>query len=174
MRVLLVGFGSVGRSVASLLATRRDELYRSMGLAVRLVGVVDSRGAVVNAAGLDERAVVEAKQRTGSVVSLASGGSVCVEGSDAATLIKEVSADVLVEATPSMLSRPEAGLANLKAGMSSRKHVITVNKAPLALAMPGLVELARHNRVEFRYSGSVGAGTPVLATARRRHHQPGR
>ena len=40
-----------------------------------------------------------------------------------------------------------------------------MNKAPLAVAFPALQELSRHNRAEFRYSGTVGGGTPMLAMA---------
>ena len=41
--------------------------------------------------------------------------------------------------------------------------MITVNKAPLAVGMPALLELAAYNKVQFRFSGTVGAGTPMLA-----------
>src|SRR5439155_8269246 len=45
------------------------------------------------------------------------------------------------------------------------KHVICVNKGPLAVAFPALLELARHNAREFRFSGTVGGSTPALALA---------
>ena len=53
----------------------------------------------------------------------------------------------------------------MKAAFGSGKHVVCVNKAPLAVALPALRELARHNRVSLRFSGAVGGGTPVLALA---------
>ena len=48
MRIVLVGFGSVGRALASLLESRRDELYARMGLSPKLVCVMDSQGAAVS------------------------------------------------------------------------------------------------------------------------------
>ena len=48
MRIVLVGFGSVGRALAAMLPARADALYRAMGLAPKLVGVIDSRGAAVS------------------------------------------------------------------------------------------------------------------------------
>ena len=60
---------------------------------------------------------------------------------------------------------PLPTLERLKAAFRSGKHVISVNKGPLAVAFPALQELSRHNRVEFRFSGTVGGGTPVLAFA---------
>jgi homoserine dehydrogenase len=51
--------------------------------------------------------------------------------------------------------------------MRSGKHVITVNKGPLALAFPSLLELANYNGIMFRFSGTVGGGTPILEFAKR-------
>lgn len=168
MRVVLVGYGSVGRAFARMLADRAHGLYSATGLSPRLVCVVDSRGAAVSPGGLDVEALNNAKDVGGSVGTLAKFGMGSVLGStDVSALIRDIAADVVVESTPSALKNPGPALANLKAAFSSRKHAISVNKAPLALAMPALLELARYNRVEFRYSGTVGAGTPVLDTARK-------
>jgi homoserine dehydrogenase len=51
--------------------------------------------------------------------------------------------------------------------MRSGKHIITVNKGPLALAFPSLIELANYNGVILRFSGTVGGGTPILEFAKR-------
>lgn len=167
MRVVLAGFGSVGKSLVTLLERRRESLYGAMGLSPRVVAVIDSRGAAVAPGGLSADELLAAKASTGSVSGVERarvGGG--VDGGGVGELIRETQADVLVEASPSSLAAPEAAMSSIKAGLSSRKHVVTVNKAPLALAMPALLELARFNRVQLRYSGTVGAGTPVLATAR--------
>jgi homoserine dehydrogenase len=50
----------------------------------------------------------------------------------------------------------------MKRGM----HVISVNKGPLALAFPSLMEIAEYNHVLFRFSGTVGGGTPILDFAK--------
>ena len=50
----------------------------------------------------------------------------------------------------------------MKRGM----HVISVNKGPLALAFPSLMEIATYNQVLFRFSGTVGGGTPILDFAK--------
>jgi homoserine dehydrogenase len=51
--------------------------------------------------------------------------------------------------------------------MKSGKNVITVNKGPLALEFPSLIELAEYNRIAFKFSGTVGGGTPILEFAKR-------
>lgn len=163
MRILLVGFGGIGRSFVRLLEERRGMLYSSCGLSPRLVGVIDSRGAAVSERGLEAEALFEAKENHGTVAAVPGHGA---EGAAAETIIVESDADVVVEATPSRISAPGAAMGHLKAAFRSGKHAITVNKGPLAVALPALRELAQYNRVELRFSGTVGGGTPVLAWAR--------
>jgi len=50
--------------------------------------------------------------------------------------------------------------------MKNGLNVITVNKGPLALAFPSLMELATYNHVMLRFSGTVGGGTPILDYAK--------
>ena len=71
-------------------------------------------------------------------------------------------AEVLIEATPTNFKTGEPGFSHMKAAFESRKHVVTCNKGPLAIAYYALHELARHNGVQLRFSGAVGGGTPVL------------
>ena len=71
-------------------------------------------------------------------------------------------AEVLIEATPTNFKTGEPGFSHMKAAFESRKHVVTCNKGPLAMAYYALHELARHNGVQLRFSGAVGGGTPVL------------
>lgn len=166
MRIALVGFGSVGRAFASLLSDRRDDLYARQGLRVSLVAAVDSRGAAIAPHGLDVAALLEAKARAGTVAATPAHGVPIERFGSPDRLIADLAADVLVEASPSNIDNPLPALATLRAGMSRGMHAVTVNKAPLALAMSALNELAEHNRVMLRFSGAVGAGTPVLSTAR--------
>jgi homoserine dehydrogenase len=162
VNLLLVGFGVVGRALAVLLEEQGAALYAAHGCSPRVTGVIDSGGAAWDAAGLDARALLAVKEQHGTVAALPARG---VTGVDAAELIAASDAHVVVEATPTTVSQPAPAIARLKAAFRSGKHVVCVNKGPLAVAFPALLELARHNRVAFRYSGTVGAGTPMLAFA---------
>lgn len=168
MRIVLVGFGSVGKGVARLLERRAGDLYAREGLRMRLVGVIDSRGAAVCEHGLGADELLEAKERAGTVGAMRDHGVSGARWAGSASVIREIGggADVLVESSPSSLADPMPAFENLKNAMSSGMHAISVNKAPLAVAMPALLELARFNGVQLRYSGAVGAGTPVLSMAR--------
>jgi homoserine dehydrogenase len=162
MRILLSGFGVVGRATLQLLEERRAELYRGHGLTPTIVGVIDSKGAAISPTGLDLRALLSCKEQAGTVAAYPAHG---IQGAPDADLIAESEAQLVVEATPTTVRTPGPSMERLKAAFRTGKHVICVNKAPLAVAFPALQELSRHNKTEFRYSGTVGGGTPVLAFA---------
>lgn len=162
MRMLLSGFGVVGRAVIQLVEEQRVKLYSKHGLSPTLVGVIDSKGAAIDPRGLDPALLLETKQRKGTVGAMPAHG---VLDADQIDIISESEAQILIEATPTTVRTPAPSLERLKAAFRTGKHVICVNKAPLAVAFPALQELSRHNRCQFRYSGTVGGGTPVLALA---------
>lgn len=162
MRLLLAGFGVVGRALAELLEAQRAALYREHGCAPRVVGVMDSAGAAFDDRGLDAAELIAVKARDGTVGALPGHGVTRVRD---AAWIAASDADLLIETTPTAIREPGPAIARLRAAMSTGKHVVCVNKAPLAVAFPALRELARHNGVAFRFSGTVGGGTPMLAFA---------
>jgi homoserine dehydrogenase len=162
MRILISGFGVVGRAFARLLESQRAALYADHGLSPSIVGVIDSKGAALAPEGLDVAALLEAKEKQGSVATLPHHG---IDGAPGVDLIEESDAQLLVEATPTSVKSPAPALERLKAAFRTGKHVVCVNKGPLAVAFPALRELSRHNRAQLRFSGTVGGGTPVLALA---------
>lgn len=162
LRVILNGFGVVGQSLAGLLASR-DDIYTSYGTKIRLVGAIDSGGGAYREAGLDMAEMVRAKREQGTVAG-------CGRMTDPRDMIRNLDADVLVEATPSNYVDAEPGMTNIMTALKRGMHVVSVNKGPLALAMPSLVELAAYNGVLLRFSGTVGGGTPILDYAKNSLH----
>ncbi|HUV60818.1 MAG TPA: homoserine dehydrogenase [Thermoplasmata archaeon] len=165
MRIMLVGFGVVSQSFADIIHSQSTKLARDYGLRPRIVAAVDSRGAAVDPSGLDIPMALRSKKESRSLGAF--GADVYTEGMSAADVIREVECEVVVEATPSELTHGEPGLTHVRTAMKEGRHVICVNKGPLALAMPALMELAGHNDVIFKFSGTVGGGTPVLDLAKK-------
>lgn len=163
MRLVLIGFGTVGQALAGVLRDQRAELARALGAEVRLVAVCDSRGSAVSPAGLDCDALLAAKAAGKRVASIEGVGI----NADPLRVVLRTDADVVVETSPSNLKQPRPAMDHLLAAMRTGKHAISVNKAPLAVAMPALLETARYNRVRLAYSGTVGAATPFLTIAAR-------
>ena len=145
MRLLLLGFGHVGRRLAEILADRAR--YPGLaGLDASVVGIVTAtRGSAVNPAGLDLRRV----PFSGSLTSLEA--------------IRTVDCDVVVEMTPlDIPGQGAAAIANVREALERGRHVITCNKGPIAWAYRPLRDLAREKGRAFLYETTVMDGAPVF------------
>lgn len=162
MRIIICGFGTVAQSLAKLLVSRTDDLYAKYGLKPRIVGAFDSKGGVVEPSGLDLNRLVEVKKKFGTIRNYDKTKK-NLSGLD---IINNVEADVLIETTASNYKDAEPGMSHIISAMKNGMHVISVNKGPLALAFPSLMELATYNQVLLRFSGTVGGGTPILDYAK--------
>ncbi len=164
MRVILVGFGVVARSFAEIVESDLESLTRGYGLKPKVVGIVDRKGAAISHIGIDLKKALESKKVNGDLSGL---GGVYHEGMTGANVIKEVDCEVVVESTPTEITTAEPGITHLRTAMMKGRHVVCTNKGPLALAMPAMMELAHHNEVVLKFSGTVGGGTPVLDFAKK-------
>ncbi|MBI1662698.1 MAG: homoserine dehydrogenase [Nitrosopumilus sp.] len=162
MRIISCGFGVVGQSLVKLFESRSEDLYAKYGLKPRVVGVFDSKGSAVSPSGLDLNKLIEIKKKFGTVKNYANTKN-SMSGIE---MLKNVEADVLIETTASNYKDAEPGMTHITTAMKKGMHVISVNKGPLALAFPSLMELATYNRVMFKFSGTVGGGTPILDYAK--------
>ena len=162
MRIILVGFGIVGRSLARLLIKEKDWLVKTYGFEPQVVTIIDSQGLCRDENGLDLDLALETKEKYGTVRKYPKHGEARTTDPRA---IAEGEAEALVETTPSNFKNGEPGISNIKQALTSGKHVVTVNKGPLALAMPALLEMAAHKQLQLLFSGTVGAGTPFLSFA---------
>src|SRR6185503_14847532 len=159
--VVLLGFGSVGRTLAGLVvrSSRRTRLS--------LVGVIDRGGYVFRPKGLTARdlrelAQVKAKgrpvsERAGGVTA---GGREAVEAFAKHALSRPILVDVTAGQTVPIL----------KTAIASGFDVVLANKRPLSgrrkdtLAIEHAVEKGGRR---LRFEATVGAGLPVLDTYRK-------
>ena len=159
MRIILVGFGVVGQSFAHLLTERESELIKKYGFNPRVVAIVDRGGAAINPTGLDLEKMLALKRQKNTVAVSQTFGHPTMS---ALRVVERGEAEAMVEATPTNIRDGEPGLSHIKTAFKNGINVVTSNKGPLATALPALTELAAFNDVYLRFSGTVGAGTPVL------------
>lgn len=164
MRIILVGYGVVGQSLTKLFLSRKAELAKNYGFRPRVVAIADRGGVALNPKGLDldKMLLVKAEKRTVAADNVYGRPKMPVSD-----VIESVEAEALVEVSPTNVKDGEPALSYIKSAFRAGKHVVTSNKGPLAIALPALTELAEHNKVYFRFSSSVGAGTPVLEFAKK-------
>src|SRR6267378_680997 len=157
-RILLLGFGNVGREFARLLLERRSDLAKHHGLEAAVVGIVTGRhGSVERAQGIDLRKALRLADAGASLESCGRG----LHGSSV-EYIRSARADIIMELTPLRITPRQIGVDHIVAALSSGKHVITANKGPVVYHYRRLKTLARTHGLGFRYEGTVMDGAPVF------------
>lgn len=149
-RIVLVGFGHVGRALASLLLGPAATLMRPQGpLVVTAIGT-KTHGAVVDAEGIDLATVL-----AGTDLPLR-----------ALPPVRELPADVLVEITTLEPRTGEPALTHVRDALAARMHVVTANKGPIARAYRELDALARERGRLLRFEAAVADCLPVFTLRR--------
>jgi homoserine dehydrogenase len=159
----LLGFGVVGQSFVKLLLSHSADLYNDYGIKPKVVACADNGGIITCDQGLDLDRLLNVKKKKKSVIHYGAKGN----RSEILDVIENIDAEVVIELTPTNIVDGEPGKNHIISAMKSGKNVITVNKGPLALEFPSLMELAEYNRIAFKFSGTVGGGTPILEFAKR-------
>lgn len=136
-RVLVVGYGNVGRRAVELIQDRRGAIERRWGLELQLVGVVRRRA-------WGEADPVPADLRF----------------QDAMDAIRRTHPDIVVELIGGVDYAREVILTAFETGA----HVVTANKAVLAAHGPELRAAAVENGHLLLAEASVGGAIPVLRT----------
>jgi len=154
VRISIIGFGNVGRGVAEVVRRKREEIARKHGIDIKIVGIADLRGVIVNENGLGEDAIMKHKTVKKR------------EDMTSRDVIKDVEHEIMVEATPTNVEDGEPGLTHIITALESDRHVITSNKGPLALEYRRLMELAAKRGKEIRFEAAVGGAMPIISLVR--------
>ncbi|HOP51389.1 MAG TPA: homoserine dehydrogenase, partial [Synergistales bacterium] len=165
MRVLFIGFGNVGRTVARILSRERS---RFPGLEVLdglvTAGIVTRRGgAMVSSEGIDLDLALKDMETLGCFNE--KEGSFCrITAEEAASTLDY---DVLVElSTLSIENRGEPAATHIRTALKRGRHAVSANKGPVAFAYRELSELARNAGREFLFETTVMDGAPVFNLSR--------
>lgn len=159
MRLIFVGFGTVGQGLAELLVGKKDLLSRVYDLEPVVVGISDEmKGSVLNPAGLDLTEALELVKSEKLLCDMETG---TYEG-NALDMIRDADADVMLEATYTNIKTGEPATSHIKAALEKGLHVVTTNKGPPALYYQDLVQIAEAKGVQFLFEGTVMSGTPLL------------
>jgi len=162
MKLLFLGFGTVGQGLAELLIDRQAELKAKHGLDWQVVGIADMlKGSIYNPNGLDLKAALDKAASGGKLSELGDA----FEG-DALAMVNAADADMMVEMTYTDIKTGEPATSHVKAALEKGMHVTTTNKGPVALFSHDLLKLAKDKGAKFFFEGTVMSGTPVLNLVR--------
>ena len=158
MKVILVGFGFIGRGLVKTFHEKLDKI-RILDREFKLVGVSDSRGYLYDEDGLDLEKLADVKRLSEYPNEYREGGS-------AEELIEKGNADLMVETTPTNIKNGEPGLTFMRKALSEGIHVVTSNKGPLVVAFRDLTMLAEKNGCHLLYEGTVAGAVPIFSLVR--------
>ncbi|HEX4234012.1 MAG TPA: homoserine dehydrogenase [Caldimonas sp.] len=140
-QVGLLGAGIVGGGTFAVLQRNQEEIRRRAGREIRITQIAD----------LDQ-----ARAR-----AVAAGGNAEV-GGDARALIARTDLDAVIELIGGTTVARELVLAAIRAG----KHVVTANKALLAVHGTEIFAAARENGVVVAFEAAVAGGIPIIKALR--------
>ncbi|HEX4916874.1 MAG TPA: homoserine dehydrogenase [Limnobacter sp.] len=136
LRVALVGVGTVGSGTVNVLKTNAAEIERRVGFPIRITAIADLN---------TERA----RELAGADVHVSSDGFEVVKRDDV---------DVVVELIGGYTVAKQLVLAAIEAG----KHVVTANKALLAVHGDEIFAAAQAKQVMVAFEAAVAGGIPVI------------
>lgn len=159
MRIVLVGFGTVGQWLAHALDAGADRLLAQYGVRFTVVGLANARDGFVYAPEGIELAsalALAAAGRSNREVPGVRHWPTAIDG------LRATDADVLVEVSASPPRDGEPGFSHMRVALESGASVVTSNKWPVALHGVELAALARERALSFHAESTVMSGTPVL------------
>ncbi len=146
MRLALIGYGSVGKAFAHLVAQKRAQYP------FRIVAIRTGR----HGSAFDQRGLpIEAR------LDPAMGVDVPID-----EFLDRARPEIVIELTTLNPATGEPALSHIRAAFARGLHVVTANKGPIAHAYASLREQARLAGVEFRFESTVMDGAPIFNMVR--------
>jgi homoserine dehydrogenase len=140
IRVGLLGLGTVGAGVFNVLARNAEEIRRRAGRAIEIAAVHRRDLAAA-------RALVGAKARVDA---------------DAMAIVRDPSIEIVVE----LIGGTDVARRLVLEAIAAGKHVVTANKALLAVHGSEIFEAARERDVMVAFEAAVAGGVPIIKALR--------
>ena len=137
-RIGILGFGTVGSGVFNVLRENHDEILSKTGIDFEIVSILD----------LDHE----------KIISVAKDKKMIAKDID--DLIN--TSDVVLE----LIGGTRIAFDFAKKALNAKKHLVTANKALIALHGTELFNLAKENNVSILYEASVAGGIPIIKVLR--------
>ncbi len=161
VRILLLGFGVIGRGFAQVLLEKSDYIRKKHGVELRVVGIGERDGCLIDDDGVDLKSALEARDKGDWLDKLPQWKKM---GSK--EMMEAVSADIAVEVVPSNIKTGEPGADLIESALEKGLHVVSSDKCAIANRFSKLMGLAKEKRVWLLYEGAAGGGMPLMNLAR--------
>lgn len=160
-RVIVCGFGRVGREFARLIEEKAERMRAAYGFEAAIVGVGELNGSLHCPVGIDAAKTADAFEREGGFA-----GHPNLEADwRGLDLIRSASADVLIETTPTEVRTGEPALSHIREALGRGIHAVSANKGPFIRAYRELTTLAWEKNAALKISAAAAAALPTIDVA---------
>lgn len=160
IKLVLIGFGNVGRAFAKLVEMKRETLATQFGITTHIVGILTGRhGGVLDPEGIEIESAISLIEKGRSLEEL--GQMQFTEG--AVNLIRASGAHVMLENTPVDYDSGQPAINHIETALESGMHAITANKGPVVHAYRELTKLATSQKRKFFFESTVMDGAPIFS-----------
>jgi homoserine dehydrogenase len=159
VRLLVLGFGVIGRGFCDVLLKKQDFLKRKFDLELRVVGIGERDGCLVNDKGVDLKAALEAGPS--GLAKLPDWKKISSK-----EMLSDIDSDIAVEVVPSNINSGEPGASLLEAALKNGLHAVSSDKCAMAHKYKELTELAEEKGLQLLYEASAGGAMPLMSLAR--------
>jgi homoserine dehydrogenase len=141
VKIGLIGFGTVGCGVVSVLNDNKDIIAKNAGCAIEIAKIADP--------DLERKRPVQVDKK--------------LLTKNAEEIISDPSIQIVVEA----VGGTDPSLKYILSAIDAGKHVVTSNKEVIAKHLSQIISAARNKGVKVLFEASVGGGIPIIAAIRR-------
>ncbi|WP_027076059.1 homoserine dehydrogenase [Maribacter antarcticus] len=156
VKIVYVGFGIVSQGLAKIILNANSLLPIPQNTEIQTVGILDTiKGSKIDEDGIDMQKVLT--NATKGDYSLLTENIL-----DINKAIQEINADIIIEASFTDIKSGEPAISHIESALNSKKHVVTTNKGPFAVAYKQIYSLAKIMKKVVAIEGTVMSGTPVI------------
>jgi homoserine dehydrogenase len=161
-RVAMLGFGNVGRALASILLEKDADVRKRYGQGISVTAIVTgSRGSLYDPDGIDLKRALKEIEEEGRF----SPENPVLSKLDALGAAREGEYDALLEMTPLDIKTGLPAADHIRTALERGKHAVTANKGPIAWFYKDLRDLAKSKGARFYFESTVMDGTPLFNMA---------
>jgi homoserine dehydrogenase len=155
-KVVLSGYGNVGKRFAELLHSRKQDILNRYGIDLLLTGVIGSRGMIYEEKGLDLGILLNCKMGSDGLEEY---GELRMGAFLNKLFFK---GDLLVESTPTNIETGEPALSIMISAMEEGMDVVSISKGALVTNFARVMKCASDRGVRLKYSGATAAALPTI------------
>ncbi|MHA1669057.1 MAG: homoserine dehydrogenase [Promethearchaeota archaeon] len=155
----LIGKGNVGTSFLQLLNKKNPIIIDSREFDIRVVGIFEHDGAILNENGINLENLLE----LGKDFRIHKNWKF---GYRALDYINKINLNILIETTPTNPENGEPAISHILKALNNDIDVISSNKAPFFLKYKKIKEKAKHRKRFIKYEATVASCVPILSIKR--------